>query len=121
MTTYARREFSHRRIEYGVESGSNNGVFTRVYAMAYAEYCDRTGYDRERMEYDDWATVEARDDEIVIAFTLDEPPPDAERWEKAKRLVVDLIGDVAIGRTVTADSFDNLRRVIYAEPEPAKG
>lgn len=70
MTTYSRREIVTKRVEYGIESGSVVGDFYKVAGIAWADYCSRTGQDSERVP-DDWARIEARDDEIVIRFDVE--------------------------------------------------
>lgn len=71
MPNYTRREMVTRRMEYGVESGSFVGEFYKVVGIAWSDYCTRTGRaDRDQLP-DDWATVEARDDEIVLRFDIE--------------------------------------------------
>lgn len=80
MTTYSRREIVSRRVEYGVESGACIGEFEKVRSIAFADYCQRSGLNPESSiaHSDDWATVEPRDDEVVIAFVFEKRVEDGE-------------------------------------------
>ncbi len=75
MTTYAKREITTRRVEYGVESGRMIGEFNTVYRLAAADFERRT----DRTPDDGWARVEARDEEIVIAFEVEYEAREADR------------------------------------------
>lgn len=89
MTTYAKREIVSRRIEYGVESGQPIGEFDTVYGIAHADWARRNGIDPKQHGDAGWARLEARDDEIVIAFTVE---ADADAADQADRIkaVLDL-------------------------------
>lgn len=71
MTSYAKREIVTRRIEYGIEAGCEIGVLYRVMAIAWRDYCTRKGIDPDSMVTDDWARIIPRDEETVIAFTVE--------------------------------------------------
>ncbi len=89
MTTYAKREITTRRMEYGVESGQLNGTFDTVYRLAVADFERRT----DRPPDDGWARIECRDDEIVIAFEVEYEARQADA--EISRLAV-LLGDADI-------------------------
>jgi hypothetical protein len=67
VTTYAKREITTRRVEYGVESGQLVGEFHTVYGIARADFERRT----DRTPDDGWARIESRDDEITIVFDVE--------------------------------------------------
>ena len=73
MTSYSKREIVSRRVEYGVEAGADIGTFEKVKRIAFVDYCQRSGLNPESsISYsDDWATVEPRDDEVVVAFVFE--------------------------------------------------
>jgi hypothetical protein len=77
VTTYARREIVTTRVEYGVATNSDIGTFEKIKAIAFADYCRRHGLNQESSIAwtDDWARVEARDDEVVIVFAVKKPAP----------------------------------------------
>jgi hypothetical protein len=56
----------------GREAGSHIGVFERVKARAWQDYCKLTGHDPNGSVFDDWCTVVPRDEEIVLAFVVEE-------------------------------------------------
>lgn len=89
MTSYAKREITSRRIEYGVESGQPVGEFNTVYRLAAADYERRT----DRTPDDGWARIEARDDEVVIAFEVEYEARKADT--EIERFAV-LLGDAEI-------------------------
>ncbi len=89
MTSYAKREITACRIEYGVESGRMIGEFNTVYRIAAADFERRT----DRHPDDGWARIEARDDEIVIAFEVEYEARQANA--EISRLAV-LLGDADI-------------------------
>lgn len=71
MTTYGRKEIVSRIVEFAVKSGSDVGTVSKVEAIAYDNYCTLTGRSPADHVYDDWCTVEARDDEIVFRFVVE--------------------------------------------------
>jgi hypothetical protein len=75
VTTYARREVVVRRFEFAIAAGSNIGVFDRVKAIAWQNYCEMAGFNPNASQGDDWCTVIPRDDEVVLAFTVEEIQP----------------------------------------------
>jgi hypothetical protein len=92
VTTYSHREIVHRRVEYGAEAGCDAGTFNKVWHIAYADWCQRTGYEASSGEPEAWATVHPRDEETVIAFTTDEPAGLADgQLAKAREAVTELV------------------------------
>ncbi len=89
MTTYAKREITTRRVEYGVEAGQLNGTFDTVYRLAAADFERRV----DRTPDGGWARIECRDDEIVIAFEVEYEARQAD--SEISRLAV-LLGDADI-------------------------
>jgi hypothetical protein len=84
VTTYDRREIITRRIEYAIPTGSDMGTFDRVRGIAWQDFCQRRGHDPQAAYFDDWAEVDARDEEIAIVFAVDEKPAAAD--ETLKRI-----------------------------------
>jgi hypothetical protein len=65
-----------RRIEFAIGAGDNIGVFERVKAAAWQDFCRLTGYNAAEMPLDDWCKVVPRDEEVVLAFTVEERQPE---------------------------------------------
>jgi hypothetical protein len=92
MAMWIRHEIVTRRVEYSVPSGLAVGEFNKAWNAARHDYCRRNGINPENGRvYDDWAHVEARDDEITIVFAVDEPVP-ADLSAELTRLRV-LVGE----------------------------
>lgn len=79
MTTYRTSETVVRRIEWAAEAGSDIATVNKIQAMAWSDYCQRNGTDRDGSRYDDWCTVHPHDEEIVFAFEVEHKPTDAEQ------------------------------------------
>ncbi len=114
MTTYAKREITTRRVEFGVESGQLVGEFDTVYRLALADYRSRTGLDGD----DGWARIEARGDEVVIAFEVEYEAREADR--EIERLTA--LANTRGGRILAAiDLVDRADREGWPEVLRASG
>ncbi len=79
MTTFRKGEVVVRRIEFGVEAGSDIGTVNKVQEFAWQDYCQRTGEVHYTDRSDDWCHVHPRDEEIVFAFEVEHSPDAAEQ------------------------------------------
>ncbi len=68
--TYTKRKYVTRRIEFGIPAGATPGVVSEVLAIAYEDYCLRTGADRAAVD-GDWAEIRPGDGETVVAYTVE--------------------------------------------------
>lgn len=98
MTTYRNDEKIVRRIEFAVAAGSDIGTVNKVSAIAWADYCTRTGTKTNAVP-DDWCTVNVTDDEIVFAFTVEHTPDAATRaLDRARAEAINLVERAGFGR-----------------------
>jgi hypothetical protein len=91
VTTYAHREIVVRRIEYGVAAGCTVGDLHKVLAIAWQDYASRNGIEDRGAgprTFDDWAEIHPRDEETVIAFTVE---VDAAKEADRVKAVLDLV------------------------------
>lgn len=111
MTTYAHREIVSRRIEYGVEKGAHVGDLYRVLAIAWQDYRTRRGLPESTSPHDDWAEILPRDEETVIAFTVE---VDAAKEQDRIKAVLDLVdqGDALGWDEVLRPSGDDIPQAI---------
>lgn len=116
VTTYAHREVVVRRVEYGAAAGENIGVYNRVKAIAWHDWCRRNNYDPNDTEYDDWCTVHPRDEETVFAFSVEHPTDQAEQAiGLVREAYADLLFKATTG-TVTREDLEPLRRALDGAP-----
>jgi hypothetical protein len=108
MTSYAKREITTRRVEYGVESGQLVGEFNTVYRLALADYRRRTDHEGD----DGWARIEARDDEVAIAFEVEYEARQAD--EEISRLAT-LLGEADIRIQTVLNLVDRADREGWPE------
>jgi hypothetical protein len=97
VASYTCREVVTRRVEYAIPSGDVMGEFDKAYNSAVADWRRRNGKtDADRLS-DDWARVEARDDEVVIVFDVEEPPDaDRQRIEAAREAYAKVLHSLVI-------------------------
>ena len=95
MATCSRREKTVRSVEYAIPAGSAIAEFDKAQYAAFTAYCQSQGIDPKATGLlipDNWARVEARDDEVVIAFDVEEKPGVAERaLERVRQVYADLM------------------------------
>lgn len=116
MTTYAKREIVVRRIEYSVEAGCNVGVLYRVLRFAWMDWCRRNGKDPDGTVYDDWAEIVPRDEETVIAFTVE---VDAAKEADRVKAVLDLVDKAeALGWNEVLTNGDDIPQAIRRALKP---
>ncbi len=68
--TYTKRKYVTRRIEFGIPAGATPGVVNEVLAIAYRDYCLRTGADWVTAD-GGWAQIRPGDGETVVAYTVE--------------------------------------------------
>jgi hypothetical protein len=91
VANYTRSETIRRTVEYAVPTGSAIGEFDKAWTVARNDYVTRTGVDPAMAVRDDWARVEARDDEVVIVLDFEEPPgDDRARLDRIREINADL-------------------------------
>lgn len=72
MADFTSRETVIRQIEYVLPSGAPMGEFEKAYRVAIRDFRQRHGIAEDGPVFDDWATVRANDDEVVIRFEVKE-------------------------------------------------
>lgn len=73
MATWMQKEIVSRRIEYIIDSGSVITDIYKVAAFAWNKYCEHHEISPNTSWPDDWCRIEARDDQIVLTYTIDTP------------------------------------------------
>lgn len=76
MVSFSRKEIIQKRVRYGIATGEVGGEFQKLYKLAWHDYARRMNYDPRDMLPDDWCTIHARDDEVIIEFTVEETVKD---------------------------------------------
>lgn len=76
MADFTRRERVERHIEYVLDTepyGTAIAEIGKAVAVAWRDYASRNRLDPDTApQYDDWARVFTRDNEVVIRFTVEE-------------------------------------------------
>ncbi len=73
MANFSRRERITKHIEYLVPLGDVIGEFDKADRTAWNERCRLRGEDPETTRrWDDWATVHADDEHVIIRFEITE-------------------------------------------------
>ena len=72
MASFDRREVTIRRVEYSLDSPTNNGEMRKALTTAITEYRRLNNIGPGYHEYDDWLTIEARDGDVVLWFEVKE-------------------------------------------------
>jgi len=72
MSVTWRKKITHTT-EFLVRKGSAIGECHKAVAVAWVQFCDATGTDRNSSPWDDWATVDFDDEHVIIRIlTTDE-------------------------------------------------
>lgn len=83
---HIKREITVTRVEFAVPSGAEIKDFGLVEEWAWQDYCRRHGVELNSSRWDNWCTVEARDDEIVFTFTVEtQVDDDPDDWKGVSR------------------------------------
>lgn len=106
MTTYSNREVVVRRVEFGVEAGSDIGTVNKVQRIAWLDFCNRTGVPYGQAMSDDWCTVHPRDEEVVFAFEVEHKPTDAEQAIVRAREALTRLAEVCLQKSGRIDAAD---------------
>jgi hypothetical protein len=70
---HTKREITVTRVEYAIPSGADIKDFGLVEEWAWQDYCRRSGREAKSFRSDNWCTVNAHDEEVVFAFTVEQP------------------------------------------------